>query len=51
MSYNEIKTSKKGVIMHSSITGNVYRVFKWKEDQEGHVIALKKELVEEWEEP
>lgn len=42
----KIRQSKKGRIMHSEATGNTYLVHKWKEYENGNVVAINKELIE-----
>ena len=42
-----IKTSKRGKIFTSPISGRKYRVYKWEECENGKIIALKKEEIKE----
>ena len=38
----KIKTSKKGIIAKSEMTGNTYRVFKWEDLGDGKIACIEK---------
>ncbi len=40
-----IKTSKKGKIFTSPISGKKYKVFQWKDYGNGKIVALEKEEI------
>ena len=45
MTKRKIRTSKKGIIAKSDITGNTYRVFKWEDLGNGKIACIHKERV------